>query len=53
MRRKSVHMALAEAESSCNLGVFIAASKSLVKVNELRRTPGPLKAFLPLGTLSN
>lgn len=43
----------AEAESSCNLGVFIAASKSLVKVNELRRTPGPLKALLPLGTLSN
>lgn len=50
---ESVHTALAEAESSCNLGVFIAASKSLVKVNELRRTPGPLKAFLPLGTLSD
>lgn len=52
MRRKSVHTALAEAESCSNLGVFIAASKTLVKVNELRRT-GPLKAFLPLGTLSN
>lgn len=53
MRGKSVHTAPAEAESYSNLGVFIAASKTLVKVNELRRTPGPLKAFLPGGTLSN
>lgn len=53
MRRKSVHTALAGAESFCNLGVFIAASKSPVKVKELRRAVGLLKGFLPLGTLSN